>query len=226
MESRKELGMFTRKVLVPAAIAAAIGLPLILSTRNGDPDSPPWSGWSAAEPAASMDPPGPWDELPTQANPPVASFGEILRFDVYPNWVKSRWPRISTAPGQEGLQGMRVPLVTGSNPWDVCGSLTYYFDDQHRVQRITLIGTTGDASALVSYLAETFDFKAHRTSAAGFYTASRRRQVIGLLRLDHPAVIDANQPNQQLSVILEINKPDGRFVLSETTTAMATSRPY
>ncbi len=217
--------MLARKVIVPAAITAAIGLPLITSTQSGHVD---YTRSHAADEAVSIER-NPLESL-GDARPmlqrPIANLDEILRFDIYPNWVKSRWSRVSTAPLQDGLQGMRVALVTGVNAWDLCGSLTYYFDDRHRVQRISLVGITGDAEPMVQYLAQQFGFKAHRSMAAGFYTASRRNHVTGLLRVDHFDIIDAAHPNEQLSFVLEINKPDGPFVLSQSTAAAATARPY
>ena len=42
---------------------------------------------------------------------PVMDFAEILRFDLNPNWIKQRWNRVSTSPGEDGLQGFRVALV-------------------------------------------------------------------------------------------------------------------
>ena len=55
---------------------------------------------------------------------PVGDFDEVFRFDIYPGWVKNRWARVSTAPAQPKLSGMRVILVTGVNPTDLKGSLT------------------------------------------------------------------------------------------------------
>ena len=78
------------------------------------------------------------------------SLAEVLRFDVSPRWVTDRWPRVSTVHVQPDLEGLRVPLVTGTMASDLLGSLTYYFDRQQRVRRITLHGHTGDERMLVT----------------------------------------------------------------------------
>ena len=102
---------------------------------------------------------------------PITDFSEIFRFNVTPNWVKGRWKRISTNPGEDGLQGMRVALVTGVNSWDLHGSLTYYFDNSKKCQRITFRGWTGDPSRFLNMLTQRFDFEAQETHLAGFYLA-------------------------------------------------------
>lgn len=147
---------------------------------------------------------------------PVTNLAEIIRFDVYPNWVKSRWKRISTNPGDAGLHGLRVALVTGTNTWDLHGSLTYYFDVNQRAQRITFRGWTGDSSRLVSLLTSQFGLTAQPTHWAGAYAAQNDRRVptAGLL-MQHPAVITRENPVQQVALVMELNHPQGSFQLSE-----------
>ena len=148
---------------------------------------------------------------------PVTNLAEIIRFDVYPNWVKSRWKRVSTNPGDAGLHGLRVALVTGTNTWDLHGSLTYYFDVNQRAQRITFRGWTGDSSRLVNLLTSQFGLKAQPTHWAGAYAAqnSRRVPTAGLL-MQHPAVITRENPVQQVALVMELNHPEGSFQLSES----------
>lgn len=148
---------------------------------------------------------------------PVTNFAEIIRFDVYPNWVKSRWKRVSTNPGDAGLHGLRVPVVTGTNTWDLHGSLTYYFDVNQRAQRITFRGWTGDSSRLVNLLTSQFGLKAQPTHWAGAYAAQNSRGVptAGLL-MQHPAVITRENPVQQVAMVMELNHPQGSFQLSQS----------
>ena len=145
---------------------------------------------------------------------PVGRLSEVIRFDVYPNWVKSRWKRVSTSATDYGLHGLRVPLVTGVNPADLHGSLTYYFDANQHVQRIGFRGWTGDATRLVDLLIKQYDFKAQQTHMSGLYLAKSWRKVTGALLLQHPTIIRADTPNKQVAVSFEINKPDGPFILS------------
>jgi hypothetical protein len=146
---------------------------------------------------------------------PVTNLAEIIRFDVYPNWVKNRWKRVSTNPGDAGLHGLRVAVVTGTNTWDLHGSLTYYFDVNQRAQRITFRGWTGDSSRLVNLLTSQFGLKAQPTHWAGAYAAQNKRGVptAGLL-MQHPAVITRENPVQQVAMVMELNHPQGSFQLS------------
>ena len=218
--------MLPRNILMPAAFVTAIGVPLIAF----QPD------WNSA-PRKYTEPTV--DLVRLSANEfealcgdnqlvymPIASLGEVLRFDVYPNWVKSRWARVSTAPSSDGLQGMRVALVTGPNTWDICGALTYYFDENMRVQRISLIGDTGDASQLVKYLVAQFQFQVHPSKAAGLLTASKRRRMYGILKLENPTVINAADANHQVRVVMELNNPDGKLAVSQLMVGLVQSSRY
>jgi len=140
---------------------------------------------------------------------PTVNLSSLFRFDVTKQWITSRWDRVSTCPADQGLHGMRVALVTGTNSWDLHGSLTYYFDANHRVQRITYRGWTGDATRLVQTLQKQVQLRAQPTHWAGLYLSKRS----GLL-MKHPAVIDKNNPVQQLALIMEINNPAGKTPLS------------
>ena len=157
--------------------------------------------------------PGP-TQPPSRVYQPVRDLKGIFRFDIYPNWVKSQWPRVSNTPGELQLEGMRVPLVTGQTPGDLTGSLTYYFDDRHQVQRICFQGWTGDASRLVQLLTEDFNFKTQTTSQAGMYTKRKWGRVHSLLRLDHLPMVRRDDPQKQMFVYLELNHPKGNLPLS------------
>ena len=73
------------------------------------------------------------------------------------------------------LQGYRVPLVTGTTLADVAGSLTYYFNAQQRVQRITFRGTTGDPSVLATLLAQRLSFRPAADQRSGRGAVRSRR---------------------------------------------------
>lgn len=146
---------------------------------------------------------------------PVTDFGEIFRFDVSPNWVKSRWKRISTNPGEDELHGLRVALVTGVNTWDLHGSLTYYFDVRQTCQRITFRGWTGDPSRFLTLLTQRFEFKAQQSHLAGFYLAKNFWKTTGGLLMKNPPVIYTENPSQQLAIVMEMNNPSGKTKLSD-----------
>lgn len=146
---------------------------------------------------------------------PVTNFEEIFRFDVNQTWIKQRWKRVSTSPGDRGLHGLRVALITGTNSWDLHGSLTYYLDSSQRVQRITFRGWTGDPTKLVNLLTQRYQFSPQQTHWAGFYIAQKRRTPTGGLLMQHPTVIQTDNPVQQVAIVLEINNPAGKSVLSQ-----------
>jgi hypothetical protein len=141
---------------------------------------------------------------------PVADFATLFRFDLTKDWVTSRWDRVSTTPADRGLHGMRVALVTGTNSWDLHGSLTYFFDANHRVQRISFRGWTGDANRLLQTVAGPYQLRPQPTHWAGLYVSKNS----GLL-MKHPAVIDKSNPVQRLALVLELNNPEGRTQISE-----------
>jgi len=95
--------------------------------------------------------------LPTDAAPNY-DLATVLRFDVTPPEVMSRWPRVSIGMGQLQLLGYRVLLVSGIAENDLAGSLTYFFDAQQRCQRIAFYGTTGNPQRLITLLAQRFGF--------------------------------------------------------------------
>jgi hypothetical protein len=146
---------------------------------------------------------------------PVTNFEEIFRFNVQPNWVKQRWKRVSTNPGDRGLHGLRVALVTGTNSWDLHGSLTYYFDGNQQTQRITFRGWAGDASKLVNLLTQRYGFRPQPTHWAGFYLAESKRKPTGAILMQHPTVIYTENPVQQVAVVMEMNNPQSKFELSD-----------
>ncbi len=143
------------------------------------------------------------------SNTPTIDLSSLFRFDVTEQSITTHWDRVSTCPSDQGLHGMRVALVTGTNSWDLHGSLTYYFDANHRVQRITYRGWTGDASRLLQTLQQSHQLQPRPTHWAGLFLSKRS----GLL-MKHPAVIEKSNPVQQLALILEINNPRGNTPLS------------
>lgn len=145
---------------------------------------------------------------------PVSNFQEVFRFDVSPVWVKQRWERLTAIPAEGGLHGLRTALVTGTNSWDLNGSLTYFFDVNHRTQRITFRGWVGDPSRLINLATQHFGLKPQPTHWAGLYVANfGGTQTAGLLMKD-PDTIDSRNQVQRTAVIMELNQPAGDFKLS------------
>ena len=69
--------------------------------------------------------PKPLPEIPNQTvltQPRIQALQEVLRFDISPAWVMQRFPRVSTVLSEVSLDGLRVPLITGTQPYDLAGT--------------------------------------------------------------------------------------------------------
>jgi hypothetical protein len=87
-------------------------------------------------------------------------------------------------PNQK-LQGYRVPLVTGTrrpgdelggsviNDDDLAGSLTYYFDSQHKLQKIVFDGVTGNAERLIRDVATPYGLERTQTTDPSLFLYQR-----------------------------------------------------
>ena len=146
---------------------------------------------------------------------PVFNFEEVFRFDISESWVRDRWNRISTNAEAVGLHGLRVALVTGTNSWDLHGSLTYYFDQNHRPQRITFRGWAGDGVKLTEFLTKFYGFRRQPTPWAGFYLTENGRNQTGGILMQYPTVIYRENQIQQVAVVMEINNPRENTGLSQ-----------
>lgn len=151
---------------------------------------------------------------PQLAGPITADLREVVRLDVTPDWVVQRWSRVTTVLADINFLGLRVPLVTGSAVDDVAGALTYYFDKQHRVRRVTFHGTTGEETRLVKLMTDHYGFYREPHLGAGMYVVRWNGKPTSVLRVVHAPIVRASAPHAQLDVMLEINRPDLQYELS------------
>ena len=143
----------------------------------------------------------------------VSSFSEIVRFDITPDWVAERWPRVSTGLAELQLQGYRVPLVTGTSEDDLAGALTYYFNHQQHVQRITFEGTTGDFRRLTTLLTTYYGFGRRPTNSPGVFlyeVARGRQQARSYLWIEPSPILKADEPRGRFDVTLVLERPPVR----------------
>lgn len=157
----------------------------------------------------------PADAAPQAGAGQTPDLRAIFNFNITPGWVVRQWPRVSTALGDLSMQGMRVALVTGTGADDLHGALTYYFDDQHRLQRISFQGRTGDARRLIALVTEYHGFRPVRTLDAGLFLKRWNGKPTGVLWLGHAPLVRADSPTSRLEVLLEINRTDGPYRLSD-----------
>jgi hypothetical protein len=233
--------MFNRKLMYPVILATAAGAPFLLMEEDGQSllsgqFGGVFSSTDLEDAAAPLTEPAIESALargvPSEygygaraqhpqlvsadsvAGPPVRELSEVIRFDIPPSWVTSRWPRVTTALSETGMEGLRVPVVTGTQVDDLAGSLTYYFDHQHRVQRLTFEGFTGDDRRLVALVTQDFGLQPAPTLHAGMYAAWWNAVPTSVLRVSRAPVITSASPHAQLQVFLELNRPGMHFGLS------------
>src|SRR5205823_12511410 len=134
---------------------------------------------------------------PSIEGPATVDLGDVLRFDPTPAWVMARWPRVTAGLAELDLQGYRVPLVSGTKPDDVAGSLTYYFDKNEHVAYINFHGCTGDPRKLIALVTSRYSFLKQKTDdpSLGLYQVRWNGKALSELRIRPARVLRADQPN-------------------------------
>jgi hypothetical protein len=169
-------------------LAAAFGVPYLLNSDLIDMQALKKSAVSAAssvapggsgaaspthqagaEPTVSPAAQAAWEQAQQAPGRTLIDLAEILRFDVDPAWVVHRFPRVSTGLSDTGTEGYRVPLVTGTANDDVAGALTYFFNEQRVVERITFYGTTGDPRRFVDTVSRLHGLKSVEAQSPGVF---------------------------------------------------------
>lgn len=215
--------MMERTGLFLAIAATAVGAPYVLTQTDWFRSQPPagaeWNVVAPLSPSGAPLPAAP-NGLPQMAvkprleGPPAIRLEDAFRFDITPGWVTTYWSRVTTTVADLELEGFRVPLVTGTQQDDLAGSLTYYFDKQHRMQRIAFQGSTGDPRKLVAFVTHYYELRPEPTLGAGLYLAKWNGVPKSVLRVRHEPVVLANAPLRRFQVDLELNRPDPNYRLS------------
>jgi hypothetical protein len=145
---------------------------------------------------------------------PTVSLQGILRFDATPRWILDSWPHVSTCRIDGPLDGLRVPVMTGTGPQAVVGSLTYYFDAQQQLQRIAMDGTMGDEREMVAMVTRLFELKPEPKAGVGIYVSRWNGKPISALWIRRMPVVHAHAGTQQYEFSLELNRPSNYHGLS------------
>lgn len=220
--------MFQRPLLFLAVLAAAGLVPYImLDEQLSATARSQWnalSGGSSSKSESTVDPIDQlamqWSQggagdassmLVSQQHAPVP-LEHALRFDVSLPWVTAVFPRVSTVLGETQLQGLRVPLVTGTQPHDIAGSLTYYFDREQVLRRITFQGYTGDDRRVVTFVCTSYGLVAQPTLERGLYRGVGATGETSTMLVRHTPVLTPGSPQQRIEVVIDLVKgplPDG-----------------
>lgn len=147
-------------------------------------------------------------------SPQITSLREVLRFDVTPTWVMQRFPRVSTVHSDLQLDGMRVPLITGTQPTDLAGTLTYYFDSYQRLQRVNVHAVTGDPSRFVAELQHGYKFQQQPALGASLYTVKWNGKPTSLVVTTPAPIIESSSPFARFNVFIELNQAGLAYGLS------------
>ena len=146
----------------------------------------------------------------TAIGSPVVTIEQAFRFDLSPQWVSSRWPRVSTVLGEPEQLGMRVALVSGTRPDDVAGSLTYYFDQHHQLQRITFTGQTRDPRRLLASIVTPYGLKSQPTTDAAYYIAGDPEHPTSEVIVEHLPVLTSDPDAPRADITVDLRRSDIR----------------
>ena len=91
---------------------------------------------------------------------------------------------------------------------DVAGSLTYYFDDHHQLQRITFFGVTGNEQRLLALLVNTYRLKTSPTTGVARYVAGSESQPTSCVTVRHLPVVRADASLAKVEVAVDLRRGD------------------
>jgi hypothetical protein len=103
---------------------------------------------------------------------------------------------------------MRVALASGTRSDDVAGSLTYYFDDHHQLQRITFYGVTGDEQRLLGFLVNAYKLKTAPTTGVARYIAGPLDKPTSSVTVRHLPVVRADATYARVEVAVDLQRGD------------------
>ena len=181
---------------------------------------PGWLTSTTAGPPASENLLNPNPTSHNLSQPAIHTLKEVLRFDIDPNWVMARFPRVSTVLADMQLDGLRVPLVTGTQPSDLAGTLTYYFDRYKRLQRVQVHGVCGDPNRFVAEFQQMFHMEQQPSLGGGFYVLKWNGRPTSLLQITPAPVIYADSQYSRYNVFVELNQPGMTYGLSPAATQL------
>ena len=179
---------------------------------GGHVDNDPFWGMAGTDPSKNIL--NPETRAINLQQAPVVNLNEVLRFDATPTWVIGRFPRVSTVLADMRLDGLRVPLVTGTTPADLAGTLTYYFDRYQRLQRVTLHAVSGDPTRFSNEMQQAYKLQKAPSLGGGLYLLKWNGRPASVLHIAPAPVIYADAAYSRFNVFLELNQAGLEYGLS------------
>lgn len=224
--------MLTRDLVMPLFVVGAVGLPVLLSA----PDAPSaagrgWLNTSVHQPGMPAIPgqlppglfPGQVPQaggwvFPGDANGPdfssgplefmpISDLGQVFSYSLTVADIRSRFQRVALVSSEQGWQGYRTELVTGTGPSDLHGCMTWYFDAKGTLQRISFRGWTGNPGQLRQLLQDQFLLKVQAGSQwTETLTLSSWGKTSCAAIFQLPQVVRNDLPQQQIAALVELNR--------------------
>ncbi|MEQ1827833.1 MAG: DUF6690 family protein [Pirellula sp.] len=148
----------------------------------------------------------------------VTDLREVLRFDVTPGWLPQRFARVTTVTSDVRMDGLRVPLITGTQPNDIAGSLTYYFDASQSLKRINLHGITGDPTNLANLMVQFYQLRPEQSLGGQLFTSRWNNRVTSVMQIAPAPIIYAGAEHSKYIIFLELNQPSNQYGMSNEAT--------
>lgn len=209
---KQATGGVTQLVGFSGASDSNSNLPGAGAYTSANPLSHPGGSYGMSNPSGYLLNPGTVEHDLQQ--PVIHTLQEILRFDIAPGWVLEHFPRVSTVLADTQLDGLRVPLVTGTAPSDIAGTLTYSFDRYKRVQRLTVQGMTGDATRFMAELQQQYQMQQVPSLGGVLYLLSWNGKATSIVHIEPAAVIYADSPYARFNILIELNQAGLEYGLS------------
>lgn len=205
--------MFGRPVLFVGVLAAAIGVPYVLLDKNvAQTAGGQWSRLVGKSTAAKADSPANHaagsNIRPVAMSAAAVSIEEAFRFEIQPAWVIGRFPTVSTVAGGVDELGMRVALVTGTRPDDIAGSMSYYFDAHHQLQRITFTGQTADPRRLLATIVPRHGLKSLPTTDAAHYVGGDPKKPTSEVTVKYLPMVQSQAGTARTEVKVDLRRSD------------------
>ena len=136
----------------------------------------------------------------------ISSFNKIFQCGAPRSWVQRTYDDASRTMDQQ-REGLRVTLVTGEKLEDLAGSLTYWFDRQGQVERITFQGVTGNPAKLVSFAHRSHKMVARRCERDAIFVRDGKNGPLHLLHISRLPFVNVQTQYGRYEITLELNQP-------------------